>query len=215
MFAVLIIIPMWLSTLFNVEEQLYMGADLPTVLVQECPIPTTKDSLEEFAILTIQSFESIRPEAYWDVSQWTNGWGTRAKYRKETIPLEVANQRFLDEFYETLEEVEEEFPLLSVEETYATVIFAYNLGIHKILRGRRTSALLKDGEKPPFHLWCNITVTDKDTGEKIKQPLDGLVKRRAFESQMWDNWRDLYEEHFDEFRELKQFRINKYYPYYA
>ena len=41
----------------------------------------------------IISFEGFHPVAYWDHSQWTNGYGTQASYAQEKVSESEAKKR--------------------------------------------------------------------------------------------------------------------------
>jgi GH24 family phage-related lysozyme (muramidase) len=190
------------------NDQMTMMSDLPTTISSHRGIPhneryiirshrgipldnyaTTQDSIAELAMITTQYFESIRLEAYGDYKQHSIGWGTRANHPSEVITLDEANRRFQEHFDKVYQQVSEEFPNLSDPQKYATTIFAYNVSIHQITSANVTPKKLRNGEKPPFHLWVNVTVGGK------KQVLEGLVTRRNMESQIWDDWREVYNNH--------------------
>lgn len=184
-------------------EALYShrGIPLPEVYHRGIGKPmTTQDSLEYLAQVSVKFFESIRLEAYSDYSQYTNGWGTKALYPNEVIDLDEANRRFNEHFSETFSNVSEEFPNLDLSQKYATTIFAYNVSIHQIKSANITPRKLKDGEKPPFHLWVHA-------GGSV---LEGLVKRRQYESDFWDNWRRIYEERLPIMEEIINYKIKQH-----
>ena len=166
------------------DPMLYGGGTLPVVTVCDSRIPTTQDSIKHLAMTTTKYFESVRLKAYHDYKQYSIGWGTRANHPSEIIDIDEANRRFEEHFYMVLDQVSEEFPNLSPSQKYATTIFAYNVSIHQIIAANVTPRKLRNGEKPPFHLWVHA-------GGEV---LDGLVTRRQLESEIWDDWRSIYNE---------------------
>jgi GH24 family phage-related lysozyme (muramidase)/uncharacterized Zn-binding protein involved in type VI secretion len=66
------------------------GGSIPAPVVVSLPITmTVPDDLLSF----IKSKERFTPTAYWDVKQYTNGYGTKANSSTETITREVAEDR--------------------------------------------------------------------------------------------------------------------------
>lgn len=53
-------------------------------------------SVDPWLVAKVKGFEGFKPQPYWDVRQWTSGYGTRGR-QGETVTPEVAEQRLNDE----------------------------------------------------------------------------------------------------------------------
>jgi GH24 family phage-related lysozyme (muramidase) len=169
--------------------------------------PTT-DSIIYLTKTILKSVEGLTLTSYWDYKQYTAGYGVRVEGRVPRT-VEEAEQDFEEEFEECVQKVEEHYPLLEGAEKYAVVMMVYNCNIYQLRKASNTNAALLRGEKPPFHLWVNVTKYDEN-GNAYKEVLNGLVRRRAIESALWDDWREYYHSHL-ELHENKVFHdINKH-----
>lgn len=178
----------------------YNAGYLPEVTVTAKRIPTTQDSLDLLARIFIKHEESYNPYSKWDHKQDSNGWSTRAKYPGEVIDIYEANDRFNRHYEKVVRRVNENFPNLEGGQWVATVSFVYNLSIYQVLDANVTSKRLRQGKKPPFHLWVHAS------GQVEK----GLVKRRERESQIWDDWRKVYNEELEEMKSNLKLKIQKH-----
>lgn len=170
----------------NIDKQTYYYYfdECDAAIITAPRILSEEDSIRNTAIELTKKAEGLRLQAYWDYKQWTIGYGVKAENRHQKISVEEADSMFLATFEKVEAQVREEFPNLEGSKFYATVMFAYNVSIHQIKRANVTPKKLANGEKPPFLAWVHVTKDGKKT------VLEGLVNRRAMESQFWDNWRD-------------------------
>ena len=122
----------------------------------------------------IKQFEGFSPAAKWDYAQFTNGFGTRAKFAGETIGMKEAEARLLQEINQAAKLVENFAPGLSEGAKHALTSLTFNAG----------PGWMKDG------LGQAVQQGDLDKARSIflqynkadGEVLPGLVKRRLVEA---------------------------------
>jgi GH24 family phage-related lysozyme (muramidase) len=126
----------------------------------------------EITFLLLKSCESFRPTAYWDVNQWTNGWGTKSK-EGEVISLKEANKRASKEFNRVYSSLDKRFPKLERWTKLVLTVTDYNVGHF----GEQLNSAINSGNKVEIARVMKLYFRDAN-GKK----LDGLVKRRNKEA---------------------------------
>jgi GH24 family phage-related lysozyme (muramidase) len=154
--------------------------------INEIEQATTQDSLTELMLFSLKHFEGFIEKTKWDFKQYTNGWGTKGK-KDEIITIEEADKRFEENLDKYFCKIAEEYPHLKEGQLVATVMLSYNVGPNAIIKSNITDNLLDKGVKPPFEKW------NKAGGNVLSH----LIQRRTFESQVWDNWREIYNNQFN------------------
>lgn len=122
----------------------------------------------------MKSYEGYHPNAYWDVSQWSIGWGTKS-FKGESINLLESNKRHSNEFNRVYKNIKTIYPNLDKRTQLIVASFDYNIG--KIGKGMHRA--LKSGDKKNIAKWLH-KYNKSSKGEK----LDGLIKRRASEAEL-------------------------------
>lgn len=107
----------------------------------------------EIAMFLLKRNESLRLVPYWDVKQWTSGWGTKADGKHEVLTLHESNVRARDAFEGKFKLIKKEYPNLDRLQTLVIAQFIYNVGdggignnLHKALKSgnnNRICACLK------------------------------------------------------------------------
>tara|TARA_R100001377_G_scaffold85310_1_gene71486 strand:+ start:23243 stop:23980 length:738 start_codon:yes stop_codon:yes gene_type:complete len=126
----------------------------------------------ELTFLLLKSCESFRPTAYWDVNQWTNGWGTKSK-EGEVISLKEANKRAAKEFNRVYQNLDERFPKLDRWTKLVLSVTDYNVGHF----GKQLNSAINSGNRIEIARVMKLYFRDAN-GKKLK----GLVKRRNKEA---------------------------------
>ncbi len=127
----------------------------------------------EMAMFLLKRNESLRLAPYWDVKQWTSGWGTKASGKHEVITLQESNERARDVFEGKYKIVREEYPNLDRLQTLVIAQFLYNVGDKGI--GNSLHKALKSGDNTKI---CKCLKRYTFAGGKH---LDGLADRRQRE----------------------------------
>ena len=139
----------------------------------------------------IISFEGFHPMAYWDNSQWTNGYGTKASYAGEKISRKEAEKRLKEDVVKRSKFVKKHAPYLNQNEHNALVSFCYNVG----LGACKKSVLLVAKGKKPAASWVMRKYTNGGNA--------GLVKRRKIETDLLMKRPKskicIYQEYFDNY----------------
>jgi len=133
---------------------------------------TVPDSLIDFIIAK----EGFRASAYWDVEQYTNGYGTKARSPNETITKEVARSRLQSDLARRRAFVTQ-YGLnngynWNEDQVDSLTSFAYNLGTGSL------SQLTNNGTRSNREIADKIPLYNKADG----QTLTGLVSRRNEEA---------------------------------
>ena len=131
--------------------------------------------------------EGFTPTTYWDIRQYTNGYGTEAKPGENTITKEEAVKR-RDASLVKQRGIIETF---GKEKKYnwtpsqldALTSFRYNIGSIGQLTddGKRSNAEISDA----MLLYNKAEEVDKETGERVLVVLEGLSERREEEAALF------------------------------
>ena len=131
--------------------------------------------------------EGFTPTTYWDIRQYTNGYGTEAKLGEKTITKEEAVKR-RDASLVKQRGIIEAF---GKEKKYnwtpsqldALTSFRYNIGSIGQLTddGKRSNAEISDA----MLLYNKAEEVDKETGERVLVVLEGLSERREEEAALF------------------------------
>lgn len=135
--------------------------------------------MHSYYLDAIRNFEGFTPKASWDYAQFSNGYGTRARFDGEVIGQAEAERRFRAEIAEARTIVERTAPHVDEGTKAALTSLTYNAG----------TAWTKSG------LGEAVKAGDLDQVREIFQKynkaggdvLPGLVRRRAEEAQWIGN----------------------------
>ena len=135
--------------------------------------------MHSYYLDAIRNFEGFTPKATWDYAQFSNGYGTRARFDGEVIDHAEAERRFKAEISEARQIVERAAPYVDEGTKAALTSLTYNAG----------TAWIRSG------LGEAVRAGDLDTVREIFQKynkaggevLPGLVRRRAAEVQWIGN----------------------------
>lgn len=122
----------------------------------------------------IKSFEGYTPKAQWDYAQFTNGYGTRARYAGEVITKAEAEQRFRSEIAEARSIVEKAAPDVDEGTKAALTSLTYNAGSSWVKSGLGDAVRSGDLDRAR-----EIFVQYNKAGGEV---LPGLVNRRLQEA---------------------------------
>lgn len=167
----------------------YPSFDAPVETPQDCieytPTYTTEDSLLALSLHILRDVEGLRLQPYYcPGGVRTIGYGhTRTARNYKEITVQTAENLLLDDFCKALSHVQRMSDQLAVEQSYSVALLVFNVGAYK-LKGTNTLRYIQSGTKPKFYLWVYAK------GKKLR----GLEKRRAIESQFWDDWRLLFQQ---------------------
>lgn len=128
------------------------------------------------AMWLLKSFEGLHFKPYWDVIQYTNGWGMRTNNPKETIDIHEANERTLKEYNRVYNDISIRYPNLGRWERLILSCMDYNVGNF----GKRLDKAIKSGDKKSIAKMMRKYVHDSK-GNKLK----GLVRRRNKEVELF------------------------------
>tara|TARA_R110000787_G_scaffold97665_4_gene201331 strand:+ start:29962 stop:30693 length:732 start_codon:yes stop_codon:yes gene_type:complete len=128
----------------------------------------------EIAMFALKSCEGLHFEPYWDVTQWTIGWGTKSK-KGEKINLDEANTRLYKEFDRVYKSVDKRFPHLQRWDKLVLTIMDFNVGHF----GTQLNAAIMANDKPAI---ASTMLLYHNTSKGIS--LEGLKKRRALEASL-------------------------------
>lgn len=123
----------------------------------------------------IKGFEGWAPKASWDYAQYTNGWGTKARYPGEAIDKDEAQRRYDDEIAKAHASVRSFAPNLDPGTTAALTDLTFNAGPKWQSAGLGEAIRQGDLDKAR-QLYAQY---NKAGG----QTLPGLVNRRAVGAQ--------------------------------
>ncbi|AHB47781.1 muraminidase [Hyphomicrobium nitrativorans NL23] len=135
--------------------------------------------MHSYYLDAIRNFEGFTPKASWDYAQFSNGYGTRARFDGEVIDRAEAERRFKAEISEARQIVERAAPQVDEGTKAALTSLTYNAGTTWVRSGL--------GEA--------VRAGDLDTVREIFQKynkaggevLPGLVRRRTAEAQWIGN----------------------------
>jgi GH24 family phage-related lysozyme (muramidase) len=131
--------------------------------------------INQSLLLFIISLEGFSSCAYWDVSQWSNGFGTKAKDRWECINKTEAKSRMVKHLELDSRHVLSLFPSAKQNEHDALVSYCYNSGRYGCTKAVKLAASgNKDGAS-----WAMRQKVNKGSGHE-----EGLTRRRLAEVAM-------------------------------
>lgn len=145
------------------------GPDLDTI--------QSRVQAKEASANLIRQFEGLRLTAYWDVSRWSIGYGTKS-FEGETITLEEAERRLNEEIVRLFDAISKKCTECTTNHLASLISFAYNVGLGGLFRSslfRYTLAGEHERAAGEFEKWVNAG------GEK----LEGLKKRREKERRVY------------------------------
>lgn len=122
----------------------------------------------------IRAFEGFTPKASWDYAQFTNGYGTKAKFAGEVIDKAEADRRFQAEIAEARQIVEKHAPHVDDGTKAALTSLTFNAG-DKWARSGLGEAIRSGDTERARELFLQY---NKAGGEV----LPGLAKRRVAEA---------------------------------
>jgi len=124
--------------------------------------------------------DKFHPEAYWDYGQWSIGYGTKS-HKGETITKEEASKRLDKELAGAAEHVNKYNKIYNWKphELDALTSFAYNVG--------NINELTADGTRSRAVIAAKMLEYNKATEKGKKVKLEGLVKRRKIEQDLFLN----------------------------
>lgn len=119
---------------------------------------------------TVKRWEGYVPRANWDYAQYTNGWGTRARYPGEVIGKDEAQRRYDDEIAKAHGAVTSFAPNLDAGTTKALTDLTFNAGTKWQSSGLGQAIRAGDLDKAR-----SLYTQYVNAGGK---PLPGLIERR-------------------------------------
>lgn len=125
--------------------------------------------------------------AYFDRTQTSIGFGTKAKQGESSLTPETAHNRLIDELEEHEKLVKNIIKIvkpewkLSQNQLNGLIDISFNIGSGELTKMLKTSKTLKDlGRKI-----SNVTYATKKDGTKVESP--SLIKRRVWENELLGN----------------------------
>lgn len=135
--------------------------------------------MHSYYLDAIRNFEGFTPKASWDYAQFSNGYGTRAKFDGEVIDRVEAERRFKAEISEARAIVERAAPHIDEGTKAALTSLTYNAGTAWL--GSGLGEAVKAGDLDSVR---DIFVRYNKAGGEV---LPGLVRRRTEEAQWIGN----------------------------
>lgn len=129
----------------------------------------------EIAMWLLKSFEGLRYKPYWDVSQYSVGWGIRTSDPNEKIDLSEANKRTREEYNLVYNDITSRYPKLERWDRLILACMDYNVGSF----GKQLNRAIKSGNKKKI-----ASVMKKYVHDNKGNKLDGLIRRRNKEAQL-------------------------------
>lgn len=149
---------------------------MPTSLAAPSP---AGGSLDQIYLDRIKQIEGFEPRAKWDYSQYSNGYGTKAKYAGEPIDPQTADSRFQDEMWQATKAVDDRFPNLPAGPRAALASLTYNAG-PRWMNGKLGTAV-ENGD------WNQARAEMMQYTRAGGKVLPGLVNRRTEEASWFNN----------------------------
>jgi GH24 family phage-related lysozyme (muramidase) len=131
--------------------------------------------IKESLLLFIISLEGFSSCAYWDVSQWSNGYGTKANNKWECVDKSEAKSRMVKHLELDSKHVLSLFPHAKQNEHDALVSYCYNSGRYGCTKAVKLAA---KGDKPAA-AWVMKNKINKGLASE-----SGLKRRRVAEVAM-------------------------------
>ncbi len=156
----------------------------------DLPVNETRMSAQGIALL--KQFEGFRVKPYWDVSQWSVGYGTRCPEDKRALWTEVGiTEReaegllftYVNKFGAALDSFIKKYKLNLNQHQYdALMLFTYNVGSGWMNQSGLMRSAVINGAKGndfiyPFVLWCKA--------DRVFS--NGLIERRLAEANLYLN----------------------------
>ncbi|WP_295555996.1 lysozyme [uncultured Hyphomicrobium sp.] len=135
--------------------------------------------MHSFYLDAIRNFEGFTPQASWDYAQFSNGYGTRARFQGEVIDQVEAERRFQHEVSAARSIVEKAAPNVDDGTKAALTSLTYNAGTSWIESGLGDAVRRGDIDAAR-----DIFQKYNKAGGEV---LPGLVNRRAQEAQWIGN----------------------------
>lgn len=132
--------------------------------------------MHSFYLDAIRNFEGYTPQAQWDYAQFSNGYGTKARFAGEVIDRAEADRRFRDEVASARSIVEKAAPHVDEGTKAALTSLTYNAGTAWIESG--LGEAVRRGDLDAAR---DIFLKYNKAGGEV---LPGLVNRRAQEA-LW------------------------------
>ena len=131
--------------------------------------------MHSYYLDAIRNFEGFTPKASWDYAQFSNGYGTRARFDGEVIDQAEADRRFRAEISQARDIVESAAPHIDEGTKAALTSLTYNAGTSWIQSGLGEAVRAGD-----LDVVRDIFQKYNKAGGEV---LPGLVRRRAEEAQ--------------------------------
>lgn len=146
--------------------------------VQKKPKPQAKSSIniydpkiiDDIAIY-IKKKESFRSRAYKDYKQYSIGYGTKAKHKKEVITQKEANIRLYRHIKKVILPAIKDVKFVSVDQLHAAIDISYNIGHNGFKRN-----IVKDNGVIDCTKMMKYTKVTNKNGKLVYN--EGLAKRR-------------------------------------
>lgn len=135
--------------------------------------------MHSYYLDAIRNFEGFAPKASWDYAQFSNGYGTRARFDGEVISRAEAERRFRAEIADARDIVERAAPHVDEGTKAALTSLTYNAGTAWI--GSGLGEAVKAGDLDQVR---EIFQKYNKAGGEV---LPGLVRRRTAEAQWIGN----------------------------
>ena len=142
-------------------------------------------------VFLVKNFESMRMFPYkCGANKWTIGWGKRldkkevVSYAFTGINQEQANEWFIEDFTKAINSTKSLYPHLKGQRFWACVSLLYNCGANKIKESSLHKMILKSDWKAVAK---QVLKWNKAKVKGRYVVLDGLTKRRKYESRLWLN----------------------------
>lgn len=144
------------------------------------PADTSTGTASKSLVDLIKGFEGFSPKAHWDYGQYSNGYGTKARFPTEEITKEEAERRLMAEIAKFSDIVEK---FNSVHKKYnwnsnqknALISFIYNLGPGAL------NQVTNNGKRSNSEIAEAMLLYDKAGGKS----LPGLTRRRHVEANLF------------------------------
>lgn len=135
--------------------------------------------MHSYYLDAIRNFEGFTPKASWDYAQFSNGYGTRARFDGEVIDQAEADRRFRAEISQARDIVERAAPNIDEGTKAALTSLTYNAGTSWIQSGLGEAVRAGD-----LDVVRDIFQKYNKAGGEV---LPGLVRRRTEEAQWIGN----------------------------
>lgn len=174
------------------NAQAELTAETVETTQPEDDLPVNETRMSDQGIALLKQFEGFRAKPYWDVSQWSVGYGTRCPEDKRALWTEVGiTEReaegllftYVNKFGAALDSFIEKYKLNLNQHQYdALMLFTYNVGSGWMNQSGLLRTAVINGAKGndfiyPFVLWCKA--------DRVFS--NGLIERRLAEANLYLN----------------------------